>query len=159
MIELGIANVLEYNILHGKKFRGLLPVLTYKNVVKDVTAENLKLAQILGWCLELLGCLIQTFSASTPSIDNVSIASSQDLIFFTPTNVAVDEQIHLSVDMLETTKTPVLFCFRLLSWFDGVNYRKAFCFTSKANVFRCPIRVEQTPLQREEQLICDLFST
>uniref|UniRef100_A0A1A9WS63 Farnesyl pyrophosphate synthase n=1 Tax=Glossina brevipalpis TaxID=37001 RepID=A0A1A9WS63_9MUSC len=46
----------EYNITQGKKFRGLLTVLTYKNLVKDITPENLKLTRILGWCLELLQC-------------------------------------------------------------------------------------------------------
>ncbi|KAL9912455.1 farnesyl pyrophosphate synthase isoform 1-T1 [Glossina fuscipes fuscipes] len=53
-----LKKVLEYNVLHGKKFRGLLTVLTYKNLVKDITTENLKLAQILGWCLELLQCFL-----------------------------------------------------------------------------------------------------
>lgn len=47
---------LEYNIPHGKQNRGLLTLLTYKNLVKpeNLTQENIKLAQILGWCVEIL---------------------------------------------------------------------------------------------------------
>ncbi|XP_061396816.1 uncharacterized protein LOC133332429 [Musca vetustissima] len=50
------ARSLEYNIPHGKLNRGLLTVLTYKNLVKseDLTPENIKRAQILGWCVEIL---------------------------------------------------------------------------------------------------------
>uniref|UniRef100_A0A1B0FQH8 Farnesyl pyrophosphate synthase n=1 Tax=Glossina morsitans morsitans TaxID=37546 RepID=A0A1B0FQH8_GLOMM len=69
-----LKKVLEYNILHGKKFRGLLTVFTYKNIVKDVTAENLKLAQILGWCLELLQCF---FLLSDDIMDNSTTRRGQ----------------------------------------------------------------------------------
>jgi len=39
-----------------KKNRGLLTVLTYKELVdkSELTEENVKLAQYLGWCVELL---------------------------------------------------------------------------------------------------------
>ncbi|XP_037827515.1 farnesyl pyrophosphate synthase [Lucilia sericata] len=52
------ARALQYNVPKGKKNRGILTVLTYKNLVnaKDITDENLKLAHILGWCVEMLQC-------------------------------------------------------------------------------------------------------
>ncbi|XP_001361556.2 farnesyl pyrophosphate synthase [Drosophila pseudoobscura] len=50
------AKVLQYNVPRGKKNRGILTVLTYKNLVpaEDLTPENIKLAQYLGWCVEML---------------------------------------------------------------------------------------------------------
>ncbi|XP_005182435.1 uncharacterized protein LOC101895546 [Musca domestica] len=55
-ISAWFARALEYNVPHGKLNRGLLTVLTYKNLVKseDLTTENIKRAQILGWCIEIL---------------------------------------------------------------------------------------------------------
>ncbi|KAH8253247.1 hypothetical protein KR032_004457 [Drosophila birchii] len=51
------AQVLQYNVPRGKKNRGILTVLTYKNLVpaQDLTPENIKLAQYLGWCVEMVG--------------------------------------------------------------------------------------------------------
>ncbi|ALC41441.1 Fpps [Drosophila busckii] len=50
------AQVLQYNVPRGKKNRGILTVLTYKNLVdpEHLTPENVKLAQYLGWCVEML---------------------------------------------------------------------------------------------------------
>ncbi|KAH8336929.1 hypothetical protein KR059_008550 [Drosophila kikkawai] len=50
------AQVLQYNVPRGKKNRGILTVLTYKNLVpaQELTPENIKLAQYLGWCVEML---------------------------------------------------------------------------------------------------------
>ncbi|XP_023178278.1 farnesyl pyrophosphate synthase [Drosophila hydei] len=50
------AQVMQYNVPRGKKNRGILTVLTYKNLVpaEDLTPENIKLAQYLGWCVEML---------------------------------------------------------------------------------------------------------
>ncbi|XP_046387664.1 farnesyl pyrophosphate synthase-like isoform X2 [Ischnura elegans] len=47
--------VLQYNVASGKKNRGLATVLSYKMLAKpeDQTPENLFLARIMGWCLEL----------------------------------------------------------------------------------------------------------
>lgn len=47
---------MEYNLPKGKKNRGLITVLTYKSLVKsqDLKPENLRLAYILGWCVEML---------------------------------------------------------------------------------------------------------
>ncbi|TMW44440.1 hypothetical protein DOY81_010472, partial [Sarcophaga bullata] len=50
--------VLQYNVPKGKVNRGILTFSTYKNLVNsnDITRENLKLAAILGWCVEFLQC-------------------------------------------------------------------------------------------------------
>ncbi|XP_030388605.1 farnesyl pyrophosphate synthase [Scaptodrosophila lebanonensis] len=51
-----LAKVLQYNVPRGKKNRGILTVLTYKNLIppENLTPENIKLAQYLGWCVEML---------------------------------------------------------------------------------------------------------
>uniref|UniRef100_A0A1I8P9H1 Farnesyl pyrophosphate synthase n=1 Tax=Stomoxys calcitrans TaxID=35570 RepID=A0A1I8P9H1_STOCA len=47
---------MQFNVPHGKKHRGLLTVGAYKNLVHEQhqTKENIKLAQILGWCTEMV---------------------------------------------------------------------------------------------------------
>ncbi|KAG1699612.1 Farnesyl pyrophosphate synthase [Nymphon striatum] len=49
-------SVLLYNVPHGKKNRGIAVVKSFILLSKPehLTAENLKLACILGWCIELL---------------------------------------------------------------------------------------------------------
>uniref|UniRef100_A0A1I8P502 Farnesyl pyrophosphate synthase n=1 Tax=Stomoxys calcitrans TaxID=35570 RepID=A0A1I8P502_STOCA len=67
---------LKYNIPHGKLNRGLLTVLTYKNLVpaKELTPENVKLAQILGWCVEILHAF---FLVNDDVMDNSSTRRGQ----------------------------------------------------------------------------------
>ncbi|RZF44697.1 hypothetical protein LSTR_LSTR000649 [Laodelphax striatellus] len=50
------AKTLQYNVPGGKKNRGMALVLGYKFLAnsKDLTPENMRLARILGWCVELL---------------------------------------------------------------------------------------------------------
>jgi farnesyl diphosphate synthase len=50
------AKSLQYNCPNGKKNRGLALVLAYKMLMPNgqITEENLQLAQILGWCVEML---------------------------------------------------------------------------------------------------------
>lgn len=47
---------LQYNVPNGKKNRGLALVLAYKMLAppSELTEENLRLAQTLGWCVEML---------------------------------------------------------------------------------------------------------
>ncbi|XP_059173023.1 farnesyl pyrophosphate synthase-like [Physella acuta] len=45
---------LEYNVPHGKKNRGISVVTSFKKLVQDPSEEDIKLAQIMGWCVELL---------------------------------------------------------------------------------------------------------
>lgn len=51
-----LAQVLQYNVPRGKKNRGILTVLTYKNLAQpqDLTPDNIKQAQYLGWCVEMV---------------------------------------------------------------------------------------------------------
>lgn len=51
-----LAKAFQYNVPGGKKNRGLLTILTYKNLVNNeqLTPENIRLAQYLGWCVEML---------------------------------------------------------------------------------------------------------
>ncbi|XP_025087019.1 farnesyl pyrophosphate synthase-like isoform X2 [Pomacea canaliculata] len=46
--------VAEYNVPFGKKNRGISVVTSYRKLVKDPAAENIKRAQVLGWCVEWL---------------------------------------------------------------------------------------------------------
>lgn len=57
---------MQYNVPKGKTNRGILTVSTYKSLVnsKDISAENLKLAEILGWCVELVRGIIKMFAIS-----------------------------------------------------------------------------------------------
>ncbi|CRK95499.1 CLUMA_CG008968, isoform A [Clunio marinus] len=50
------AKSLQYNVPNGKKNRGLALVLAFKMLSqgKELSEENLKLAQCLGWCVEML---------------------------------------------------------------------------------------------------------
>lgn len=47
---------LQYNVPQGKKNRGLACVLAYRMLAKteDITPENIRKAQYLGWCIEML---------------------------------------------------------------------------------------------------------
>ncbi|KAG5675932.1 hypothetical protein PVAND_005789 [Polypedilum vanderplanki] len=51
-----LSKLLQYNVPNGKKYRGLILVEAFKILAKDgqMTDENLKLAQTLGWCIEML---------------------------------------------------------------------------------------------------------
>lgn len=50
------AKALQYNVPGGKKNRGLATVLAYKSLANpaDLSAENIKLAHYLGWCVEMV---------------------------------------------------------------------------------------------------------
>lgn len=50
--------MLEHNLLGGKRRRGLTVVISYKFLEdsKNLSEENIRLANILGWCVELV-CL------------------------------------------------------------------------------------------------------
>jgi len=49
-----LAKVLQHNVPHGKKNRGLATVLAYKFMTPELTEENMQLSYILGWCVEML---------------------------------------------------------------------------------------------------------
>ncbi|KAM7344347.1 farnesyl pyrophosphate synthase isoform 2-T2 [Cochliomyia hominivorax] len=67
---------LHYNLPKGKKNRGILTVLTYKNLINsnDINEENIKLAHILGWCVEMLQCF---FIISDDVMDNSTTRRGQ----------------------------------------------------------------------------------
>ncbi|KAF6216198.1 hypothetical protein GE061_000538 [Apolygus lucorum] len=48
--------VLQYNVAGGKKLRGLTVVYSYRQLVnpEQLTPENIRLSQILGWCVEMM---------------------------------------------------------------------------------------------------------
>ncbi|XP_035743867.1 farnesyl pyrophosphate synthase-like [Vespa mandarinia] len=51
-----MAKVLQYNVPNGRKRRALILVYAYQMLVPSdqLTKENIRLARILGWCVELL---------------------------------------------------------------------------------------------------------
>ncbi|XP_028158125.1 uncharacterized protein LOC114351208 [Ostrinia furnacalis] len=51
-----LKRVLEYNLSGGKKARGLSTVFAYEMLEKpeNITEESLRLARIMGWCVEML---------------------------------------------------------------------------------------------------------
>lgn len=46
--------VAEYNVPYGKKNRGLSVVTTFQELKRDHSVEEIKRAQVLGWCVEWL---------------------------------------------------------------------------------------------------------
>lgn len=50
------AKVLQYNVPGGKKNRGLALIYAYRMLAgkDELTPENIRLSQILGWCVEML---------------------------------------------------------------------------------------------------------
>lgn len=50
------AKVLQYNVPCGKKNRGLATIMSYKllETPERLTPENIRLANILGWCVEMV---------------------------------------------------------------------------------------------------------
>ena len=47
--------MLQYNVPFGKKNRGLTVVQSYKYLAGDsAKAEDLHLARVLGWCVEMV---------------------------------------------------------------------------------------------------------
>lgn len=46
--------VLEYNVPHGKKNRGMFVVMAYRFLVQNPMEEDIRIARILGWCIEML---------------------------------------------------------------------------------------------------------
>jgi len=48
------SKALQYNVPKGKKNRGLATVVAYRMLADDVSEEKIRLAQILGWCVEML---------------------------------------------------------------------------------------------------------
>ena len=53
-LELVLFQVLRYNVPHGKKNRGLFVVQAYKYLVKQPDEDNIYIARVLGWCIELV---------------------------------------------------------------------------------------------------------
>ncbi|KAF2886081.1 hypothetical protein ILUMI_20092, partial [Ignelater luminosus] len=54
------AKLLQYNVPKGKKYRGLLVVAAYKMMEshEHLTPDNIRLANILGWCIEMVSLLL-----------------------------------------------------------------------------------------------------
>ena len=55
-LKCSLYQCLQYNILGGKMNRGLAVPISYKLLapVEEHTEENMKMANILGWCIELV---------------------------------------------------------------------------------------------------------
>lgn len=47
-----LKSCMDYNIPHGKKLRGKMVVMVYRELVGDPTEEQIELARVLGWCAE-----------------------------------------------------------------------------------------------------------
>ncbi|XP_029176035.1 farnesyl pyrophosphate synthase-like isoform X2 [Nylanderia fulva] len=58
-----IAKVLQYNVPGGKKTRGMALIYAYKLLAPSdqLTEENIRLARILAWCLELVASFILVY--------------------------------------------------------------------------------------------------
>ncbi|VDI52208.1 farnesyl diphosphate synthase [Mytilus galloprovincialis] len=95
--------VSEYNVPFGKKNRGISVVTTYKLLVKDFSNEDIKLARILGWCIEWL----QAFFLVADDIMDKSITRRGKPCWYKQNNVgliAVNDAIYLEACVYEILK-------------------------------------------------------
>jgi farnesyl diphosphate synthase len=49
-----MAKMMQYNVPHGKRNRGLATAMAYKYFADNLTEENIQLSYVLGWCAEIL---------------------------------------------------------------------------------------------------------
>jgi len=49
-----MARILQYNVPHGKRNRGLSTVLAYRYMTNELHEGNVKLSGVLGWTVEML---------------------------------------------------------------------------------------------------------
>ncbi|KAH3887522.1 farnesyl pyrophosphate synthase-like [Dreissena polymorpha] len=86
--------VLQYNVPHGKKNRGMFVVMAYKFLVPKPTEENIQLARVLGWCIEML----QAFFLVADDIMDQSLTRRGKPCWFRKENVglvAVNDAVYL----------------------------------------------------------------
>lgn len=52
--------ILDYNLSGGRRDQMLILINMYKDLMvnKVITTENMKHACMLGWCMELVSCLL-----------------------------------------------------------------------------------------------------
>ena len=63
-----LLQVCEYNVPYGKKNRGMMVCQAYcllKGTETEITEDELKLARILGWCIEWVGEFSETIFQDT----------------------------------------------------------------------------------------------
>lgn len=86
--------VLQYNVPHGKKNRGLFVVLAYKYLVQHPTEDDLHIARVLGWCIEML----QAFFLVADDIMDQSLTRRGRPCWYKKENVgleAINDSIYL----------------------------------------------------------------
>ena len=49
-----LARVLQYNVPHGKRNRGLATALAYRYMTNELFEDNIRLSYILGWTVEIV---------------------------------------------------------------------------------------------------------
>ncbi|KAL5007786.1 hypothetical protein ScPMuIL_016592 [Solemya velum] len=90
--------VLSFNVPHGKKNRGKSVVASYKALVSNPSEEDLKLAGIIGWCVELL----QAFFLVTDDIMDGSLTRRGQPCWYKMDGVgllAINDAIFLEMSM------------------------------------------------------------
>lgn len=54
VVKESLKKLLTYTVPTGKKNRGLTVITSYKLLEKQLTPEKIKLANMLGWCVEMV---------------------------------------------------------------------------------------------------------
>lgn len=69
-----------YNVPHGKRNRGLALVSSYRKLIpeNELKADNLELARVLGWCVEIM----QVFFLMSDDIMDSSITRRGQLCWY-----------------------------------------------------------------------------
>uniref|UniRef100_A0A336K2X4 Farnesyl pyrophosphate synthase n=1 Tax=Culicoides sonorensis TaxID=179676 RepID=A0A336K2X4_CULSO len=87
-----MTQALQYNVPRGKKNRGLATLVAYKMLSTDHSDEQIRLAHILGWCVEMLqavfliqddimdGSPMRRGQPSWHTVENVGLSAINDSI-------------------------------------------------------------------------------
>ncbi|XP_078040915.1 farnesyl pyrophosphate synthase-like isoform X2 [Augochlora pura] len=116
-----MAKALQFTVPTGKKTRALALVLAYKSLVPEdqLTEENLRLARILGWCIEML----QSFFIIIDDIQDQSLTRRNQTCWHLYNNnglAAINDALLIK-----------MYIYKLL----GIHFKTKECYANLQNLF------------------------
>ncbi|XP_033337519.2 farnesyl pyrophosphate synthase isoform X1 [Megalopta genalis] len=116
-----MAKALQYTVPTGKKNRALALVLAYKTLTPEnqLTEENIRLARILGWCIEML----QSFFTIVDDIQDHSLTRRNQPCWYLHNNnglAAINDAILIK-----------MYIYKLL----GIHFKTKECYANLQNLF------------------------
>ncbi|XP_076302543.1 farnesyl pyrophosphate synthase-like isoform X2 [Lasioglossum baleicum] len=116
-----MTKALQYTIPTGKKARALAHVLAYKTLAPEdqLTDENLRLARILGWCIEML----QSFFIIIDDIQDQSLTRRNQPCWYLYNNnglAAINDAVLIKMYIYELLR---------------IHFKTKECYTNMQNLF------------------------